>query len=252
MYLGVVANAVPSKGFDGKIFLKRVSKEVQYQQMNHCQNFSDNATINGLIKNGEWKDPISGLITEGMRLGDLKESLAITYNLEQSIVDRLVIKYGVTGKPKYIVNDNDLVPTQDELDIGNYQLKIRHVKGDKREIDVSCDSEFMKKTMPEVGESIRNAYHWVPYETPIFLYLDNAGGHGKLEVVDQYVKDLEEKWNVRCIHQRPRSPATNMLDLGVWMALQNVVEKLHFQKRRRRILCRRQLQKGGVTWIVPS
>ena len=40
-----------------------------------------------------------------------------------------------------------------------------------------------------------------------------------------------DDYNVIIRHQRPRSPATNMLDLGVWMALQNVVEKLHFRKR---------------------
>ena len=40
------------------------------------------------------------------------------------------------------------------------------------------------------------------------------------------------KFNVICVHQRPRSPATNMLDLGVWMALQSVVEKMHFRQRR--------------------
>ena len=47
MYLGVVVNSIPSKGFDGKIFLKRVSKEVEYKRMKHCQNFSDSATIRG-------------------------------------------------------------------------------------------------------------------------------------------------------------------------------------------------------------
>ena len=50
-------------------------------------------------------------------------------------------------------------------------------------------------------------------------------------MVDQYVRMLEKDWNVICIHQRPRSPATNMLDLGVWMALQSVVEKLHHNQR---------------------
>ena len=34
-----------------------------------------------------------------------------------------------------------------------------------------------------------------------------------------------------CVHQRPRSPATNMLDLGVWMTLQNMIENLNFWKR---------------------
>ena len=102
-------------------------------------------------------------------------------------------------------------------------------KGDKREKDVTCESEFMQETMPEVGEAIRKSYWWVPKSKPIFLYLDNAGGHGKQDVVAEYVSLLKREYNVICVHQRPHSPATNMLNLGVWMATQSVVEKLHFQ-----------------------
>ena len=47
----------------------------------------------------------------------------------------------------------------------------------------------------------------------------------------EYVSLLKRDYNVICVHQRPRSPATNMLDLGVWMATQSVVEKLHFRNR---------------------
>ena len=115
--------------------------------------------------------------------------------------------------------------------MGRYKLMVRYNKGDKREVDAACDSKFMLQTMPSVGKAIRDAHHWVSFDTPIFLYLDNAGGHGTKEIVDKYVADLKTKYNVICVHQRPRSPATNMLDLGVWMALQNVVEKLHFKKR---------------------
>ena len=50
-------------------------------------------------------------------------------------------------------------------------------------------------------------------------------------VVNQYVRMLEKDHNVICIHQRPPSPATNILDLGVGMALQSVVEKLHHNQR---------------------
>ena len=71
-------------------------------------------------------------------------------------------------------------------------------------------------------------------DVPIFLYLDNAGGHGTNDCVAEHVKMLKEEFNVICVHQRPRSPATNMLDLGVWMAFQNVVEKIHAGKVRER------------------
>ena len=59
------------------------------------------------------------------------------------------------------------------------------------------------------------------------LHPPYAGGHGTQENIDKYVADLEKDWNIIYVHQRPCSPATNMLDLGVWMAIQNVVEKLH-------------------------
>ena len=43
----------------------------------------------------------------------------------------------------------------------------------------------------------------------------------------KYIADLERDHNVICVHQRPHSPESNMLDLCVWMAFQNVVEKQH-------------------------
>ena len=54
MHLGVVANAIPEKDFDGKILLKRVSRTVHYKQMSHNQHFTDCATSNGLLKRANW------------------------------------------------------------------------------------------------------------------------------------------------------------------------------------------------------
>ena len=53
MFMGVVANPIPDKDFDGKIFLRRISKTVQYQKLSHNQNFADDAGVNGLLKNGQ-------------------------------------------------------------------------------------------------------------------------------------------------------------------------------------------------------
>ena len=58
----------------------------------------------------------------------------------------------------------------------------------------------------------------MPRDEEIYLYLDNAGGHGTKEAVETYVTNLERDHNVICVHQRPCSPGSNMLDLGVWMA----------------------------------
>ena len=227
MGMGVVGKPVLSKGFNGKIFLKRVSEEKKYLRTTHNERFSDDATINYLIKDEDWHL----LVTDGMTLGDLKDVMFQHYCLDDDIVNRLVIRYSV-GKDgretQYIEHDDESLDGWLDRDI---TLMVRYNRGDTHVVDISCDSTFMKKTMPEVGKAIRAAYHWVPKNDPIFLLLDNAGGHGTNQVVDDYVKMLKKEFNIECIHQCPRSPCTNMLDLGAWMALQNVVQKLHFKQR---------------------
>ena len=84
--------------------------------------------------------------------------------------------------------------------------------------------------MPEIGKTISKKYHWISRDVPICLFLDNIGGHGTGEAATKYLAMLKDDFNVICIHQRPHLPATNLLDLGVWMDLQDVVEKLHFCK----------------------
>ena len=79
---------------------------------------------------------------------------------------------------------------------------------------------FMEFAMQKVGTEIREAFHWVEEDWPIFLYLDNAGGHGTKETVDRYVNDLWERHNIKCINQILHSPEINRLDVGVWMAFQ--------------------------------
>ena len=91
--------------------------------------------------------------------------------------------------------------------------------------------QAIREAYSGIGPALRtrkNSGCHVRADVRIFLYLDNAGGHGTDACVDEYVKMLKEKFNLICVHQRPRSPAINMLDLGIWMAFQNVVEKLHF------------------------
>jgi len=61
--------------------------------------------------------------------------------------------------------------------------------------------------------------------------MDNAGGHGSNVAIAPYRSDLLDKYNVEIIFQIPRSPYTNVLDLGVWMSLQAQVERQHYVKR---------------------
>ena len=110
-------------------------------------------------------------------------------------------------------------------------MKVRHQRGDTVEVDCSCDSAYMLTAMDRVGASIRDAYHWIPRSKKCYLLMDNAGGHGTKETIDEYVRLLNEKWNVETIFQVPRSPYTNALDLGVWCSLQSRVESQHYGKR---------------------
>ena len=55
--------------------------------------------------------------------------------------------------------------------------------------------------------------------------MDNAGGHGTDDAISEYTARLRDVYNITIIHQVPRSPFTNVLDLGVWCSLQARVEK---------------------------
>ena len=108
---------------------------------------------------------------------------------------------------------------------------MRQKLGDEVEEDASCDSEFMLSAMDRVGVAIREKYHWVLITHKIYLVMDNAGGHGSNDAIAQYKKMLEDDHNIEIIFQTPRSPYTNVLDLGVWMALQAQVERQHYLQR---------------------
>ena len=89
----------------------------------------------------------------------------------------------------------------------------------------------MLEAMDRVGDSIRQSYHWIPSDHPCYLVMDNAGGHGSNEAKETYTNLLYSKYNIVIIFQIPRSPFTNVLDLGYWMSLQAAVERKHFMRR---------------------
>lgn len=118
-----------------------------------------------------------------------------------------------------------------KVELGDLKLAVRYKDGDKVTTDVSCDSKWMLETMGEVAEAIRAAYHWIPSEQVIYLVMDNAGGHGTDQAVQQYTKQLLDEHGIEIIQQVPRSPETNVLDLGIWMSLQAAVEREHRNRR---------------------
>ena len=242
MAMGVVAPPCDANDHNGGIFFKRVSKMKPYQKTTYSTHLSDVARINQELRDGKWKEKlVDNADVETATWGQLREQIGLTYDLDDDVTERLVLKYysGTrrdqrTGedKPvaKYISEDNHIFGPG-EIDLINPQLAAKYEKGEEREVDCSCDSDFMMSVMDDVGKSIREAYSRVPPEDVIYLGMDNAGGHGKKDIIKEYEQLLKNKYNIIILWQQPRTPESNMLDLGIWMHLQSLVEEKHFGRR---------------------
>jgi hypothetical protein len=166
------------------------------------------------------------------------------YELADEVATRLVLsycRYSRTGKTKKIIrirqNNDESVLTNRRirlkngtiraLTIDDLDLHVEHKKGDMVQRDITCNTAFMLDVMEELGRRIRNSFHWVHIDTPVYLFVDNAGGHGTNEAKKEYENYLKENWNVIIIWQPPNSPDVNLLDLGTWMSLQSEVEDKH-------------------------
>lgn len=102
----------------------------------------------------------------------------------------------------------------------------------------------MLEHIPLVGATMQEKYHWVPMETPLYLIMDNAGGHGTNDAITNYVHTLKEVYNVEIIHQIPCGPELKILDLGMWMSLQLFVEKKHWGKHTDVVVLARTIQEA--------
>jgi len=161
--------------------------------------------------------------------------------LDEFVSDRLEIGYETftTGgnkkwkelQPDDILDElgmrtmNDGV--QDAITLDDLELFVQCQQGDEVDDDVICDSKFMLTKIRTIGEALRAAFHWIPANEKIYLVMDNTGGHGTDIAIAQYTAILANDHNVEVVWQVPRSPETNMLDLGVWMSVQAAVMRVH-------------------------
>ena len=114
-----------------------------------------------------------------------------------------------------------------KLTLDDLHLRVNAPKGKFVEQDITCDSKYMLMNIRDIGQAICDAHSFLPNDHPIYLLMDNAGGHGRTEVKKQYEEILLEEYNVIINWQVPNSPELNLLDLGMWMALQSYVELIH-------------------------
>ena len=183
-----------------------------------------------------------------MATAKIIDTIVEAYDLEDDIADRLEFSHrtyvGLQGQEKIVRYPDDSplptgmrhnvpanVNTTAAVTLEDVILQVRYKAGDEIEEDISCDSEFMLGVMDRVGEALRESFYWVKPDEWIYLVMDNAGGHGTDEAWKTFTNDLKEKYKVKIIRQCPRSPETNLLDLGIWMSIQAAVEKAMYMKR---------------------
>lgn len=120
MLMGVVTKPIESEDFDGKIFLERVTRHESYKKTATCERFTNDGTLNACLCNGEWQK----LLVDKMTLGELQNSLAATYLLDNGIVSRVVLHYytptGKDGahKATYIDHEDHVLPSSDCVKVG--------------------------------------------------------------------------------------------------------------------------------------
>ena len=197
-----------------------------------------------MIAEGHWKSLVHD--GEDILIADLIDRMQDTYHFDNDVANRIVFNYRtypmtkVGGKQQlvrlykddgYLLSDREVRPAthsvKRDISIHDFWVEVMVKENTIFQEDITCDSEFMMNTLDEIGDSIRKSFHFVPQTEKIHLFMDNAGGHGTIECKLEFEAKLKKKYNVIVNWQVPQSPETNLLDLGVWMSLQSLVERIH-------------------------
>ena len=177
-------------------------------------------------------------------VGEMINMIADTYDLPHDVESSLHFRYDsyLRGrKQKVTLNRNETIAgkrlvsengEERDLELTDIEISSFYPRGSLVEREVTCNSEFMLRNLPDIGYEIRQKMPWIPEDEIIYLVMDNAGGHGTAEAIDQYTTELLEDYHIEIIHQAARSPETNALDLGVWMSVQSHVERAHLHRAR--------------------
>jgi hypothetical protein len=242
MFMGIIAAPSEENNFSGKVNIIRLSKQHRSLQNTYRQHFHNDHDVNQLLKDEDWRRLYDGMFT----IAEILTLIVDYYGLEETIENTLCLRYvthvGENRERSWqMLLDHDTIQehqirtedgNQRQLTLDDTNLFCFLPRGTAVEREVNCNSVFMLENIPIVGAEIRRSMHWIPPEQEIYLVMDNAGGHGTEEAVDEYTRILNEEYNIIILHQAPRSPETNALDLGLWMSLQSHVEKLHRNRTR--------------------
>ena len=91
MYMGVIAPPEPRYRFEGKIMLKRISREKIQKSNSFHSRITDSYVTNKLIKDGQWKSILDGL--DDITVSDLVNCMQDQYKFDNDIASRIVFNY---------------------------------------------------------------------------------------------------------------------------------------------------------------
>jgi hypothetical protein len=122
---------------------------------------------------------LSKLIVEYFELGD-----GVTENLCFHCATHI----GEERRRVYeMLSDNDSIEGKtfineeghrQQLTINFVELSCLQPQGAVEERKVNCDSAIMLASLPPIAAEIHEKMPWIPMEQPIYLVMENAGGHG--------------------------------------------------------------------------
>ena len=242
MFLGVVSPPDSLEDADGKVMIRRVSKKTQSKAVSVSRSFVPDFNTNDLIKKGEWHQFFSD--SADMSINEAMDIICRHYGVDESTAENMYFTYtthdarqkkNVTvwldgPRNLSLTNGRSIYSESGQhrpLLISDINLMVKKPKGTTVERDINCDSGFMLSVIREIGTAVCNTYHYLDSFVPIYLFMDNAGGHGTKAAKQEYTEILKQEFNIIVEWQPPSSPELNLLDLGIWMALQSVVEKTH-------------------------
>ncbi len=208
MFMGVVFKRQPEHDFDGKITMKRVSRTRQLERDTYRGNrFHHDHNINQLIVDGDRRNVYDD---DTYKMLELTTMIAAHYELDDDIAEALCLRYTThvgeeVNRRTVTLRDEETLQgksitlqdrTQRPLTIDDLNLYCYYPQGSIIEEDITCNSNFMLQTMPAIGAEIRQKMPWIPPDQPIYLILDNAGGHGTRQAINEYTRQLRDQHNV--------------------------------------------------------
>ena len=85
MCSGVVANPNEERGFDGRVYLSRVSKQKTVNRASRNSRFSVDVLVNQALGDGAWKDIVREEENDCQSVGELKEKVIEMCDLDEFV-----------------------------------------------------------------------------------------------------------------------------------------------------------------------